>query len=191
LQSKISGAGSLIWSVRLQRPDVGATMDKTDFAPMQYPIPWPPPDLPSFPPHPLSRIPVLGWPFRYFRWLRYSSQHQRVVLDPIAENIVAQLEKRPTDSPWPICADQKVLAKIISDAVAFEKGLPVSPALHQDDPFPLLFWGPFDDITPLIVRVECRKKLNREIPSRLLIDAWNERWSVGRFIEECTRLDPE
>ena len=97
------------------------------------------------------------------RWLRYTSRHQKEVLDPIAEEIVAQLESRPLDGPWPVTSVQKSLAAIISDAVALEKGLPHSPALHPDDPFPLLFWGPFDDISPLIVRVESRGKLNLEI----------------------------
>lgn len=78
------------------------------------------------------------------------------------------------------------MAKIISDVVALEKGLSHSPALHPDDPFPLLFWGPFDDLTPLFVREEFRKKFRREIPERLILDAWNEQWSIGRFIERCT-----
>jgi hypothetical protein len=128
--------------------------------------------------------------FQYFRWLRYSSKHQREALDPIAEEIITQLKTRPTDGQWPIKAEHQVLAKIISDAVAREKGLPRSPALHPDDPFPLLFWGPCDDITPLIVRMESREKNNCEIPEHLMINAWNERWTIQRFVEECSRITP-
>jgi len=83
-----------------------------------------------------------------------------------------------------------MLAKIVSDAIATEKGLKRSPALHPEDPVPLLFWGPFDDLTPLIVRIEMRKKLKREIPGELILTAWNERWTIQRFIEECLRIEP-
>ena len=110
------------------------------------------------------------------------------MLDPIAEEIIAQLEMRPIDGPWPTTPEQKALATIISDAVALEKGLPNSPALHPDDPFPLLFWGPFDDLTPLIVRTESRAKLNREIPERFILDGWNKRWTIQRFIEQCSTI---
>jgi hypothetical protein len=146
--------------------------------------------MPSLPPDHLSRMPVLGWMFRYFRWLRSNAAHRREVLEPIANAIIAQLEKRPTDGPWPVTPEHKVLARIVSDAVATEKGLLASPALHPDDPYPLLFWGPHDDITPLTVIVETRKRLSREIPEQLTQAAWNERWTIRRFIEECIRITP-
>ena len=110
------------------------------------------------------------------------------MLDPIAEEIITQLELRPTDGPWPIDSEQKALATIVSEAVALEKGLAHSPALHPDDPFPVLFWGPFDDITPAIVRMESRDKMNCEIPGDFIIDAWNQRWTIRRFIEQCTSI---
>ena len=168
---------------------MSVTVFNSEFRAIQYPIQWPPPELPPFPPHPLARIPVVGWPFRYFRWLRYSSRHIREVLDPIAEEIIAQLEMRPAHGPWPCEPTQKAIAAIISDAVGLEKGLTQSPALHPDDPFSVLFWGPFDDLTPLHVRVECNDKLQLKLPPNMLIDAWNQRWTIGRFIDACIAGD--
>ena len=81
--------------------------------------------------------------------------------------------------------EQRSLAQIVSDAVCLEKGLTNSPALHPDDPCPLLFWGPFDDMTPIIVEMDSRKELNREIPQNLFVDAWNHNWTIQRFIERC------
>jgi hypothetical protein len=157
---------------------------QVEFTAIRYPTVWPPPELPMFPPHPLSWIPVIGRLFQYFRWVRSSHEHQKAVLDPIAEEIISQLATRPSDGSWPTIPEQRSLAQVISDAVCLEKGLANPPALHPDDPFPLLFWGPFDDITPLIVRMGCRDKLKREIPGSLIIDAWNGRWTIERFIQQ-------
>ncbi|TVQ00609.1 MAG: hypothetical protein EA381_07315 [Planctomycetaceae bacterium] len=51
-----------------------------------------------------------------------------------------------------------------------------------------LFWGPFDDITPAIVRVESRSKLNLEIPDQLILDGWDEQWTIRHFIEQCSKF---
>jgi hypothetical protein len=159
-------------------------MAELSFPALQYPAIWPPPELPPYKPNGWSRFQVLGLPFRYLTWLRHVRQHERDVLDPIADEIVSQLERRPVQGPWPRHEEERKIAQIISDAVGLEKGLPHSPALHPDDPFPLLFWGPFDDVTPLIVRMDSRDKLKREIPGHLIIDAWNDRWTIQRFIQE-------
>lgn len=166
-------------------------MSDVGFPPLQYPSPWPPPELPPYPRHPLEWVPVLGWLIRYFRWLHFNSIHDRQDLDPLAKAIITQLESRPTHGPWPTNAEEKCLVEIISDAVKIEKGLRHAPAIHPDDPFPLLFWGPFDDLTPLLVRIECRDKLHREIPGDMLGEAWNGRWTIHRFIENVMRSRPD
>lgn len=161
-------------------------MGRPEFPAIRYPTPWPPPDPPEFPSHPWSRLPLIGRVFHYFRWIRYSGQHQKAVVEPIADEIISQLETRPAEGPWPTAPKQRAFAQIVSDAVRQEKGLTNPPALHPDDPFPLLFWGPFDDITPLIVKMESRNKLKFEIADNLFVDAWNQRWTIQQFIEQCT-----
>jgi hypothetical protein len=131
-------------------------------------------------------LPVVGRILQYFTWLRYSRQHQTEVLDPIAEQIINQLESRPALSEWPVSPHDRQVAMIISDAITQEKGLTKSPALHPDDPFPLLFWGPFDDLTPLIVRANCRDQLKLTLPTDIFTDAWQQRWTIQRFISHCT-----
>lgn len=158
-------------------------MGQSAFPAIRYPERWPPPDLPPFPPHPLAWIPVFGSLFRYFRWLRYSQKHQPV-LDRIAGEIISQLETRPDEGPWPSVPDQRLFAQIVSDAVYREKGLTHRPALHPNDPFPLLFWGGYDDITPMIVRIESLEKLKLEVPDKLIMAGWNQRWTIQQFTEQ-------
>lgn len=162
-------------------------MDQAEFPAIQYPTTWPPPEQPACPAHPASRIPLIGALFQYCRWLRCSRQHLRAVLDPIADEIISQLDARPTEGDWPAAPEQRALAQMISEAVSLEKGLTNPPALHPDDPFPLLFWGPFDDLTPMIVCHDSREKLNREILKSVVMDAWNQRWTIRRFVEHCTQ----
>ena len=161
-------------------------MVRTEFEAIQYPEQWPPPDMPAIPPHPLSWIPIIGHAFQHCRWLWYSRAHRKGVLNRIADKINIQLEARPEEGPWPTVTvpKRRELAQIISEAVCLEKGLTHPPALHPNDPYPLLIWGPFDDLTPLIVGMESRKQLKLEIPSDTSIDAWNQRWTVQQFIEQ-------
>ncbi len=176
--------------VRSRIDEIALSMDNPDFAPLQPPIPWPPPDIPPYPRHLLSRVPIVGWPFRYFRWLHYWSLHQKNILEPIEQSIVAQLQKRPAVGPWPQALDERLFVELVSQAVAFWKGLATPVAIHPDDPLQLLFWGPFEDLTPLQVCNETRKHLKRVIPKHLMHAAWQDCWPIRRFTEEVIRITP-
>ncbi len=156
------------------------------FAPVKYPELWPPPDLPPYPQHWSSRIPLIGYVSRHVQRQKQWWAHFGSVLEPIADGIVNQLIDRPSELVWPENEPGRSIAQIISNAIADEKGLPQSPALHPDDPFQPLFWGPFDDLTPLIVGMECRAKLGMTLPKEIFDDAWNQRWTIKQFIETAT-----
>lgn len=170
-------------------------MTTVEYGPLVYPSVWPPPALP--PPVPgswearLKRIPILGWfpvfLIRYLRWRKHYSE----VLEPIAFEITEQLEARPmvagwsSRSHWFSTARHQKIAEIISDAVALEKFLVDSPPLHPEDPFPLLFWGPFDDLTPLTVGLEIQKEFEASLTSEGIRQAWEENWTLREFIDYC------
>lgn len=63
--------------------------------------------------------------------------------------------------------------------------------LSDEHPFPLLFWGPFDDLTPFLVRSDVRKLLNRAVSGELIIEAWNQRWTLQQFMDKCLELPIE
>lgn len=107
------------------------------------------------------------------------------MLNPIADKIVDQLIARPAEFEWPKLEPHRSIAKIISHAVGLEKGLPHSPALHPNDMFGPMFWGPFDDLTPLIVWAECREQLKLAIPESVFIDAWEQGWTLRQFIDSA------
>ena len=154
-------------------------------SPLEYPATWPPPLMPPTPSHLFHRIPIVGWLAWYLTWLRHAGKHQRTMLDPIAEEIIRQLNLRPTTGGWPISTEQRQIVKIISDAVCLEKGMDFPPALHPEDPCQLLFWGPFDDITPGIIRAELSKQFRFHLPSEFIIRSWDENWTLRTFVEVC------
>ncbi|WP_460167006.1 hypothetical protein [Thermostilla marina] len=127
--------------------------------PLQFPSPWPPPDLVSgLPESTLERIPIVGWLFGSWRRRRRWWVHVREVLIPIERQIVGQLTARSgigyrADSP-----SHQRIADLITSVVAAEKGLS-HVVLHPDDPIELLFWGPYDDMSPLLFRHVLRKEL--------------------------------
>ena len=139
--------------------------------------------MPPYTPHWSSRIPLIGYVSRYVKWRQQWRFHHANVLEPIADRIIDQLIDRPSDLIWPNNETHRRIAQVISNAIGIEKELPQSPALHPDDPFQLLFWGPFDDLTPLFVRTECRDKLDLPLSESIFIDAWNQRWTIQQFIE--------
>ena len=163
-------------------------MTESTLLPLQYPDVWPPPELPPYPPLRFHRFPIIGSIVEHFRWLRRIREHIRTILNPIADRIFEQLEIREIDGVWPESSSQRQIAKIIADVVCLEKGLEKPPSLHPDDPYPLLFWGPSEDLTPMFVRMDLRNTLGIRLPDDLLIQAWNDEWSIQRFVESCDRL---
>lgn len=146
----------------------------SEISPLKYPAVWPPPLEPPTPCRFFHRIPIVGWLALYVTWLRHNRKHQRTVLDPIADEIVRQLNLRPTSGGWPVDAEQRKIVKIISEAVCLEKGTGLAPALHPEDSCQLFFWGTFDDITPLIISVELSKQFGFDLPREILIRSWDE-----------------
>ena len=112
-------------------------------------------------------------------------QHQREILDPIANQIILQLNVRPPVGRWPDTSEKRQIAKIISQAICAKKGLTHPRALHPEDPFPFLFWGTDDDLTPALVRIELGKQFHFDLPSDVILRAWNERWTLQTFINCC------
>ena len=161
---------------------------EAELFPLQYPDVWPPPDLAPCPPHRFQRVPIVRWVVGCFIRLRRWSQHLEMVLEPIADQIKEQLEARPVVGFWPESTSQQQIAEIISEAVCLEKGLKKPPVRHPKDPFPLLFWGPYDDLTPLIVNMELNDKLGLKIPMDFFLVAWKEEWTVQQFVQECDLL---
>ncbi|QDT29019.1 hypothetical protein [Gimesia panareensis] len=172
-------------------------MNDYQYEPLKYPLVWPPPGYPA--PSPESReakfrrIPLLGWfpswILRHIRWRK----HYYEILEPIAEEIVEQLEARPQIADWSSISSgfatsrHQKIAEIISDAICLEKGLENPPPLHPEDPSSLLFWGPFDDLTPLIVGMEIHKEFNCHVPRDVLLLAWQQDWCLREFIDYCVQ----
>ncbi|WP_145230745.1 hypothetical protein [Gimesia algae] len=68
-----------------------------------------------------------------------------------------QIDNWVMKNNWFNTPEKQQIALIISEAIGLEKPLEAPPPLHPQDPFGPLFWGPFDDLTPLIVRLEIQK----------------------------------
>jgi len=171
-------------------------MCKSKYQPVRYPKVWPPPEVPpaaleSFESK-IKHVPIAGWIVAYFlaqfRW----SRHRSEVLSSIEQEIVEQLEARETSinwikgQEWLNTPQKQKIALIISEAIGLEKPIESPPQLHPEDPFGPLFWGPFDDLTPMIVRIEIKKEFGYRLPSDGLMDKfWDEQWTIGKFIDYC------
>ena len=112
------------------------------------------------------------------------------------------LESRPVVGPWPTDPLEVRVARVISEAVGLEKGVDGvpygecvvgrrGPALHPDDPMPLLLWGPVDDLTLGILFLEFEKSrfgVPRERTQAATKRAWFEAWTCRRFVEHIAGL---
>ena len=179
-------------------------MNAPPFAPLRNPPGWPPPDAP--PPGErevrLRTVPVIGgvlaWPLTCLRWKR----HERTALVPLGNAICDRLESRPVVGRWPTDPLEVRVARVVSEAVGLEKGVggvphgePVAgrrgPALHPEDPMPLLLWGPVDDLTPAILFLEFEKPrfgVPRDRTQAAVKRAWFEGWTCRRFVEHVAEL---
>ena len=141
---------------------------------------------------------VLAWPLACVRWKR----HERTALVPIGRAICDQMRSRPLIGPWPSDPPLLRVAQAVSEAVAREKDLDGAshggpdfgrrgPALHPDDPMPLLLWGPVDDWTPLLLFGEFERPqfgVPRDVTREAVERAWFEAWTCRRFVEHIAEL---
>ncbi|QDT96244.1 hypothetical protein [Gimesia aquarii] len=164
------------------------------YKPLNYPKVWPPSDLPPASPesfeYKMKHIPILGWVVAYIIWLFRWRRFRQEVLNPIEDEIVVQLDARGTienwykTQKWLNNPTKQKIGLIISEAIGLEKPVESPPPLYPEDPFGPLFWGPFDDLTPLIVDLEIQKEFGCRIPNDgLIAQAWNEQWTIEKLIE--------
>ncbi len=144
---------------------------------------WPPEAPPALPPTEnevrLRRIPLGGRLIADFIANRRRLNQLSSSSEPIARGIALQLEARSPFEPWGESPRQQVMLRELAEAITLEKSLTVPPAIHPDDPMPLLLWGAFDDITPLILQTKLR------LSPDLLQRAYREVWTVRKFLREC------
>ncbi|WP_298860415.1 hypothetical protein [uncultured Gimesia sp.] len=174
-------------------------MCKPKYQPLNYPKVWPPPNMSPASPecfeYKIKYIPIAGWIVAFilaqFRWSRF----RREVLSPIEDEIVEQLDARETmnnwyqTQQWLDTPQKQKIALIISEVIGLEKPIESPPPLHPEDPFGPLFWGPFDDLTPIFVRFEIEKHFGCRIPSNdLVFRAWDEQWTIAKFIDYYDEL---
>jgi len=170
-------------------------MIESVYPPLNYPQNWPPVVSPPPPPGgwetSLKRIPVAGWITASLISRFRKGQHEQEVLSFIEKEIVDQLEARGKVNNWFLKYDwfdspvKQQIAVIVSEAIGLEKPVEFPPPLHPEDPFGLLFWGPFDDLTPLIVGLDIQKKWKCYIPRETISLAFDDNWTLIQFIEYC------
>lgn len=170
-------------------------MNELLYEPLKYPQVWPPPDEP--PPSPESRearfrrVPLFGrflsGLLAHFRRL----EHLNETLYPIETEILDQLEGRPRTSDWFRnenwfeSSRKQQLVQAFSRAMASEKGLDEPPPLHPDDPFELLLWGAFDDMTWLTAALEIRQELHCLIPREGFWLSQEQNWTLKDYLDYC------
>ena len=155
-------------------------------APLEFPCPWPPPDCPSGANlrSMCMRVPFLGWLLDFW-WQRHRHRlHISQVLMPIERQIVCQLIARSPTRFWINSPSQKRIVELIADAVAKEKGLQ-SIVLHPDDPIELLFWGAYDDMSPLRFVLELRKKYRITLSAEDVDSFFIKHMTVSDVISFC------
>lgn len=154
--------------------------------PLQFPSPWPPPDWVSgLRESTLERIPIVGWLFGSWRRRCHWWVHVREVLIPIERQIVDQLTARSgigyrADSP-----SHQRIADLIASIVAAEKGLS-HVVLHPEDPIELLFWGPYDDMSPLRLRDALQKELGIVLSTQEMQRLLRKGVTVSEVVAFCS-----
>ncbi|MEW4488177.1 hypothetical protein AB1L42_08855 [Thalassoglobus sp. JC818] len=126
-------------------------------SPITYPAPWPPPSRkPDF----YDRIPVAGEILRSICELATGSAYWKSQ-NEIANQIEIQLQARSGERfEWPAHDEHQIVLEALQETVCFWKGVDQF-CPHPDDPAVLLFWGPFDDLSPLCFQTALEKKIER------------------------------
>ncbi len=126
--------------------------------PLHYPPDWPPQSMPPLQfDHWAARIPIIGQVAIFFANHSHYWNHIEKVWGPIENNIIQQIEGRPALQEQGAKSKEEKIVMALAKAACQEKGISPPRELHPDDPGVLLMWGPFDDITPLIFRMNLEK----------------------------------
>ena len=129
-------------------------------------------------------MPVLGWIVAPFLKSSRCWKHYSDVLEPIEKQLVQQLTARPKQASQLSDSMHQQVVKLISDAVAYEKHID-PPAIHPCDPFQLLFWGAYDDWTPLVFALSFREQFGKGIADEEFAMFWNNDWLVSDVASYC------
>jgi len=110
--------------------------------------------------------------------------HVREVLIPVEQQILGQLTARSgigyrADSP-----SAQRIAELAARTVAAEKGLS-HVVLHPDDPIELLFWGPYDDMSPFRFAIQLRKEFGIVLSTEEMEAFFKNHMTVSQVIAFC------
>ena len=144
-----------------------------DFPPLKHPTPWPPTERP---PSRFDGLPVIGGFLAWVSAIATGDQHNKLLYD-IECQICEQLAARPTDNhDWPKGSTGRRIVDALSKAVREEKETPLDHVtLHPEDPIVLLWWGCYDNLTPLVSWHE----LDSEFDVRISRDEWHSIFSFS------------
>jgi hypothetical protein len=153
--------------------------------PLQPPIQWPPPaePPPSRGEQNWSRWPIVGIIPRWILGSRRRSNHIWNVLEPIQNQIVTQLVDRDGQIDWPTELHARVAA-LVARAIADEKSIK-PPPLHPDDRFDLLFWGAYDDMTPLVFCVAFQNEFRIDVSWAEMQQFYDRHQTLNEFVNYC------
>jgi hypothetical protein len=108
------------------------------------------------------------------------------VLQPIERQIVQQLQSRHPATAWPNAPRRAEIVHMIGEAVAKEKAID-SIAIHPDDPIELLFWGAYDDMTPLHFAMALRTRFGVMVPCEDMLRSCQNHLKVHEVVDDCLR----
>lgn len=111
-------------------------------------------------------------------------RYYRYTLIPMAKEILDQLAARQGKQRWPESAQQCKIVKIASRALGSEKELE-PPLLHPEDSCNLLFWGLFDDLSPLVFRSKIEQEFGVKFTYEESVCFLHEDWTLEKLINFC------
>jgi hypothetical protein len=133
-------------------------------------------------------VPLIGWVIAAYLCHRRYRRHEREVLIPIERQIVEQLVRRRGATPCANGSLQTEVAQMVAEAVGKEKSIP-QPAIHPEDPIELLFWGAYDDMSPLQFTIALRRRFGITVTSEDITRYCQGHWKVEDVINDCvTRI---
>jgi hypothetical protein len=167
-------------------------MTKLALTPLKYPSTW---ARLNRPPRFTSRqiawqqTALVGNLIKRWHRLRRNWQHRDDVLLPIERSIVEQLRLRPKFAEYSSDLHINQITAMLSKAIGEEK-LIDPPALHPDDPCPLLFFGSFDDWTGILFSHSLQARFGEAWPIEQAEKCWKEQWTLNQLILAYLKVIP-